>query len=87
MVGLKCLQYDWARELPDYNKCSANDLSFDLCISHSHGPSTALNNHLRIVFEDMSPWKTFNNVSRDENNILDQICIKKICPDFYYDDF
>ena len=30
---------------------------------------------------------TFNNVSRDEDNILDQIYIKTICPDFYYDDF
>ena len=30
---------------------------------------------------------TFNNVSRDEDNILDQIYIKQICPDFYYDDF
>ena len=24
----------------------------------------------------------FNNVSRDEDNILDQIYIKQICPDF-----
>ena len=30
---------------------------------------------------------TFSNVSRDENSILDQIYIKQICPDFYYDDF
>ena len=30
---------------------------------------------------------TFNNVSRDEDNILDQIYKKQICPDFYYDDF
>ena len=30
---------------------------------------------------------TFNNVSRDEDNILDKIYIKQICPDFYYDDF
>ena len=30
---------------------------------------------------------TFNNVSRDEANILDQIYIKQICPDYYYDDF
>ena len=29
----------------------------------------------------------FNNVSRDEDNILGQIYIKQICPDFYYDDF
>ena len=29
---------------------------------------------------------SFNNVSRDEDNILDQIYIKQICPDFYYDD-
>ena len=30
---------------------------------------------------------TFNNVSRDEGNILDQIYKKQICPEFYYDDF
>ena len=30
---------------------------------------------------------TFNNVSRDEDNMLDQIYIQQICPDFYYDDF
>ena len=26
---------------------------------------------------------TFNNVSRDEDNILDQIYIKQMCPDLY----
>ena len=30
---------------------------------------------------------TFNNVSSDEDNILDQLYTKQICPDFYYDDF
>ena len=30
---------------------------------------------------------TFNNVSRDTDNILEQIYKKQICPDFYYDDF
>ena len=29
---------------------------------------------------------TFNNVSRDADNILYQIYLKQICPDFYYDD-
>ena len=29
---------------------------------------------------------TFNNVSKDEENILDQIYIKEICPDFYNND-
>ena len=29
---------------------------------------------------------TFNNVSRDEENILDQIYIKQMCSDFYYED-
>ena len=49
---------------------------------------TASRNHLRIVFEEMSSWiDTYNNVSRDEVNILDQIYIKQICPDFYNDDF
>ena len=28
----------------------------------------------------------FNNVSRDEDNILDQIYIKQMCSDFYYED-
>ena len=30
---------------------------------------------------------TFNNVYRDEDNILDQIYRKQICPNLYYDDF
>ena len=30
---------------------------------------------------------TFNNVSRDEDNIGDQIYVKQICPDFYHGDF
>ena len=30
---------------------------------------------------------TFNNVSRDEDNILDLKYEKQICPDFYYDEF
>ena len=30
---------------------------------------------------------TFSNVSGDEDNILDQIYIKQICSEFYYDDF
>ena len=30
---------------------------------------------------------SFNNVSRDEDNISYQIYIKEICSDFYYDDF
>ena len=34
---LKCLQYDCAREFPDYKKCSANDLSIDPLLSSSHG--------------------------------------------------
>ena len=29
---------------------------------------------------------TFNNVSRDDDNILDQIYIKQICLNFYYKD-
>ena len=29
---------------------------------------------------------TFNNVSRDENNILYQIYVKQICSDFYNED-
>ena len=36
---LKCLQYDWAWEFPDYKKFSAHNLSIDLPISNSHGPS------------------------------------------------
>ena len=30
---------------------------------------------------------SFNKVSRDKDNILDQRCEKQICLDFYYDDF
>ena len=30
---------------------------------------------------------SFNNVYRDEDNILDQIYVKQIRPDFYSDDF
>ena len=41
-------------------------------------------NHNRIGFEEMD---SFNNASRDEDKILDQIYIKQICSDFYYDDF
>ena len=33
------MQYDWAREFPDYEICSANNLSIALLISNSHGPS------------------------------------------------
>ena len=29
---------------------------------------------------------SFNDVSRDEDNILDQIYLKKMCSDFYYED-
>ena len=30
--------------------------------------------------------EAFNIVSRDQDNILDQIYVKQTCPDFYYDD-
>ena len=36
---LGCLRYDWAYEFPDYKKCSTNNLSIDILISNSHGPS------------------------------------------------
>ena len=29
---------------------------------------------------------SFNNVSRDEDSILDQIYIRQICSDFYHED-
>ena len=29
---------------------------------------------------------SFNNVSRGEDNILDQIYLKQMCSDFYYED-
>ena len=48
---------------------------------------TALRNQMRIVCLGYVVLDTFNNVSRDEDNILEQIYIKQICPDFYYDDF
>ena len=40
---------------------------------------------MRIVFEEMSSW-TPNNVSRDEDTIVDQI-YKANMSGFYYDDF
>ena len=49
---------------------------------------TALRNHMRIVFEEMSSWTPLiMYISRDVDNILDQICKKQTCPDFYYDGF
>ena len=35
---------------------------------------------------DLVVMDTFNNVARDEDNILDQIYIKQTCLDFYYDE-
>ena len=29
---------------------------------------------------------SFNKASRDEDNILDQMCKTQVCFDFYYDD-
>ena len=29
---------------------------------------------------------SFNNVSRDEDNIFDQIYIKQMCSDYFYED-
>ena len=49
--------------------------------------STALRNHMRIFFSGDVVLDTYNNVSRDEDNILNQVYIKQICPDFYHDDF
>ena len=43
---------------------------------------TAIRNHMGLVFAEIFA-DTFNNVSRDEDNILDQ---KYICSDFYYED-
>ena len=51
------------------------------------GTSTALRNHMQLVFEEMSSWPdTFNNVSMDEDKIFDHIYIKQICSDFYHVD-
>ena len=36
---LKCLQYDWALDFPDYARYSAKNLSIDLRKSISHGSS------------------------------------------------
>ena len=35
----QCLQYECAREFPDYKKCTANNLMIDLFIDRSHDPS------------------------------------------------
>ena len=33
------LQYEWAREFPDYTKCLANNQSIDIIIGNSHDQS------------------------------------------------
>ena len=43
-------------------------------------------NHNRIGFLRDVVLDNFNNSSRDENNILDQIHMKQIYSDFYYDE-
>ena len=39
-----------------------------------------------IIIEEFF-YDSFKNASRDEGNILDQIYVKKMCSEFYYDDF
>ena len=46
---------------------------------------TALRNHNHFGGDVV--MDSFNNTSRDEENILDQIYMKHICSEFYYDDF
>ena len=41
---------------------------------------------MRIIFWEDVVLDSFNNASRDEDNILDQIYKKQICSDFYYED-
>ena len=41
---------------------------------------------MRIVFCGDVVLDTFNNLSRDEDNMLYQIYIKPMCSDFYYED-
>ena len=47
---------------------------------------TALRNHANSFWGDVV-LDTFNNVYREEDNILDQIYVKQIRPYFYYGDF
>ena len=47
---------------------------------------TGLCNHKRIFFNEMSSW-TALTTHLGMKTILDQIYIKQICSDFYYDDF
>ena len=48
------MQYGWAREFPDYKKCSANNLSIDLLISNSRGPCLE-RNRPRMPTDDQEP--------------------------------
>ena len=47
--------------------------------------NTALRNHMRIVFEEMSSWTAFT-MYLGMKRTLDQIYIKQMCSDFYYED-
>ena len=40
---------------------------------------------MRIIYEEMSSWTPLTMYDNEEN-ILDQINIKQMCSDFYYED-
>ena len=61
-----------------------SNLQHSLEVSHIHYSVTQ--SYANSFWEDVV-LDTFNSGSRDEDNILDQIYLKQICPDFYYDDF
>ena len=64
-----------------------NKLKSDLKVIILYDINYRVTQSLANSFRGYVVLDTFNNVSRDEDNILDQIYIKLICPDFYYDDF
>ena len=77
------MQYSLNKRIIQMVNVSLN-VSFNIFSSEKN--NTALRNHMRIFFWGDVVLDTFNNVSRDEDNILDQIYVKQIFSDFYYED-
>ena len=71
---------------------SCNIFNVKLCCSHFSFLKLLQIKDIALRNQENSFWgdvflDSFNNVPRAEDNILDRIYIKQICPDFYYDDF
>ena len=74
-MNYRCVCYGKIDRLGTVWDCQASQHVYSVTQSYA-------NSFLRDVVLD-----TFNNVSRDEDNILDQIYIRQICLEFYYEDF